>query len=121
MIKINHHVIDGVDNPVEINAVDEKADGGAHHEYIIRLDGVIEIPDTCIKFQKGPVLEAGLNGVTEVSLLAIVAHRLESFQEGDYPCEENGRALDAIFAALDALQDRTRNRIRRGVEGKSHA
>ena len=58
-----------------------------------------------------------MNGITNESLLAVVIDRLESFQAGDFSCEENGIALEHIKEAMGSLHHRTMHRIGRGVEG----
>ncbi|KVR99176.1 hypothetical protein WK29_30460 [Burkholderia vietnamiensis] len=68
-------------------------------------------------FQNGPIAEAGVNGITQEVLLAIVADRLRSFQAGPYACRENALALTKIEEAQHWLQQRTIARMRRGVEG----
>ena len=72
-----------------------------------------------ILFQRGPVKEVGINGITEQVLLAIVADRLECFQNGPYPCRENALALTKIQEAMHWLHHRTIERVQRGVEGTS--
>lgn len=68
-------------------------------------------------FQNGPIPESGVNGVTHEVLLAIVADRLRSFQKGPYACKANACALTHIEEAQHWLQQRTIERMRRGVEG----
>lgn len=63
---------------------------------------------------------AGVNGLTHEALLAIVADRLRSFQAGPYSCKANACALTKIEEAQHWLQQRTLERMRRGVEG-THA
>ena len=53
----------------------------------------------------------------EEALLAIVIDRLRSFQAGPFKCVENELALEKCEDALWQLQERTRARIARGVEG----
>jgi hypothetical protein len=43
--------------------------------------------------------------------------RLDFFQKSAYRCKENGEAIEYLIAALEALRERTKNRINRGVEG----
>ena len=75
------------------------------------------MPRTTILFQNGAIPEAGVNGVTQEVLLAIVADRLRSFQAGPFANDYNAAALSHVESALGALLDRTRNRMARGVEG----
>jgi len=74
-----------------------------------------------VTFQNGPIREAGVNGVTQEALLAIVIDRLESFQAGPFPSDQNAVALDHVKAALWHLKERTRMRLARGVEGTTQA
>ena len=72
-----------------------------------------------INFQKGAILEHGINGLTQEVLLAIVIDRLQGFQSGDFSCRENALAITKCQEALMWLQQRTRDRIARGVEGRN--
>ena len=74
-----------------------------------------------VLFQNGPIQEAGVNGITQEALLAIVIDRLRSFQAGPYPSPENKMAMGFCELALEQLQIRTKNRLARGVEGKTEA
>lgn len=72
-----------------------------------------------IHFQNGPINVDGngVNGIQHEDLLAIIIDRLAGFQSGPYACHSNKQALDFCRCALDALNDRTRERIARNVEG----
>ena len=105
---------DACNSGIKITVLDEPGAGGACHDY--RFD----LPDGdnwILCFQNGPVSEAGANGLTHEALLAVLIDRLEGFQAGEYACEENSIALNNLKFALDALQERTRKRMERGVEG----
>ena len=71
---------------------------------------------SCMQFQHRDPAE-GINGITNEALLAIVADRLEMFQEGPFACEENANAKTNVLLALFHLTDRTRRRIAEGKEG----
>ena len=91
--------------------------GNASHRYeIFYGDGCSQH----LSFQDGPINVVGANGITNEALLAIVADRLDGFQSSKWACEENAVALDAVKAALAALESRTAKRAARGVEG-THA
>lgn len=62
-----------------------------------------------------------LPGVTNEALLAIVKDRLEGFQAGKFPCQENEDALAGVNHALRFLHKRTMDRIERGVENQAKA
>ena len=99
---------------------DQPGAGGACHEYrITYASGDQNPPFALIKFQKGPIKEAGLNGCFQEDLIAVVIDRLQSFQKGDFACRENEIALTKLEEALMWLNKRTSDREARGVEGTS--
>lgn len=94
--------------------------GNASHEYQIVYGADGEgTGEQVIRFQNGPIKEAGVNGVTNEALLAIVEDRLDGFQSSKWACEENAEALKHIKLAIAALESRTQKRAARGVEGTS--
>ncbi len=132
MRTITTHIVDGdsANHQLAIDAIDQPGQGGANHLYkITGFDTASNASDpfaglygksavhSTVLFQNGPIKESGVNGVTQEALLAIVADRLQSFQNGPFACESNQKALDYTLLALSFLQDRTRTRIARGVEG----
>ncbi len=118
MRTITHHKLNGLNEAIQIMVMDEPGQGGACHHYNVSLiDGDRAIGLAELKFQNGPIKEAGLNGISQEALLAIVIDRLESFQDGQYACAENELALIQIQTAMMWLQKRTRDRLARGVEG----
>lgn len=109
----------------EVYAVDERGPGGANHVYEVKrkidktkTGQTIEVLSTIV-FQNGPIKEAGVNGIHQEDLLAIVIDRLQGFEKGPYDCVENKRALVDLYGALLHLQKRTKKREDRGVEGTS--
>jgi hypothetical protein len=124
MRAITEHGAHGINEELEILVLDEPGPGGANHLYHIqdRTPGVLPARAHCaIKFQQGPLQEVGLNGVSNESLLAVVADRLRSFQAGPFACEENAMALMLTERALGVLHARTAKRLARGVEGRNIA
>lgn len=134
MRTITDHVFDGAKNvlnsSLRVVALDEPGPGGANHEYRIEVDGILS--DLSISFQKGPVKENGVNGISNEALLAIVIDRLRGFQfarlpdgsfdeqtKGPYACDGNKIALMCVEMALVELHRRTLFREARGVEGTS--
>ena len=118
---VNDHVVDGDHAPqLRIEVLDEPGQGGANHEYVIAFDGENgKGVNNRISFQNGPIKEYGVNGVTQETLLAVVIDRLRNFQAGPFACAANAMALHHIEAALELLQQRTKDRIARGVEGQT--
>lgn len=130
MREITEHKVNPANDMLSVTVEDAPGAGGAHHLYMIRgydstnnkSDPFVErygkgADHTTILFQNGPIPEVGVNGVTHEVLLAIVADRLRSFQDGAYRCKANACALTHIEEAQHWLQQRTLERMRRGVEG----
>jgi hypothetical protein len=131
MREITSHKENTVNDTLTIKVTDEPGAGGANHRYLIQgfdrrhnPSGVMQMNGddyTIVLFQNGPIGEAGVNGITQEALLAIVVDRLDSFQAGRFQCHENEMALLHAREALEWLKARTRSRMERGVEGKSAA
>jgi hypothetical protein len=124
MRKLTDHKLNGLNDALEITVLDEPGQGGACHQY--EIDQIGGAPTsgggkTLIQFQNGPILEAGVNGISGEALLAIQIDRLRSFQAGPFACRENAIALTHLEDALMWLQKRTRDRLARGVEGRNAA
>lgn len=118
MRTINEHKVNPANDRLEVTALDGPGPGGASHDYLVTVDnGTTGGEIAHIVFQNGPIAEAGVNGITQEVLLAIVADRLRSFQAGPYACRENALALTKIEEAMHWLHSRTRARMARGVEG----
>ena len=114
MRTLTDHRTNPANDALTITVLDEPGHGGACHAYSIEWP---KYGNLHIHFQNGPIQEHGVNGVTQEALLAIVIDRLRSFQAGPYACRENAIALTSCEEALMWLQNRTRGRIARGVEG----
>jgi hypothetical protein len=130
MRQITSHVVNPVNDQLTITVSDEPGAGGASHLYMIEgFDTTTNASDpfierhgapskhTTILFQNGPINEHGVNGITQEVLLAIVIDRLMSFQAGPFASKYNSKALDHALLAQEALLQRTRDRMDRGVEG----
>ena len=99
----------GIDNP-------DQAAGNARHLYAIQFGG----PDQTlrIQFQHGPRGGEGSKaGIFEDALLAILEDRLRGFQSGEFACEENAVALQAVKEARLALDMRVAKRMAQNVLG----
>lgn len=126
MREITTHKGNELDDALRITVLDEASHGGAYHAYEItgpeQIPGMpIYSPHFVVVFQSGPVKEAGVNGISIESLLAICIDRLEGFQSGPFANDYNQDALDHLLAAQIALQARTKERMSRGVEGTSQS
>ena len=111
------------DKHASVVCSDKPGAGGACHRYQVvgvPCDAVEDGVFVRVKFQEGPITETGRwNGCQNEDLLRIVQDRLEGFQSGDFPCQENADALLAVRQALSALEKRTTDRESRNVEGRN--
>lgn len=119
MRTIHDHKVNPANDKLQIDVLDQPGAGGANHLYAVSGFTAGEMLGEAfpVAFQNGPIPEAGVNGLTHEVLLAIVADRLRSFQAGPYACKANACALTHIEEAQHWLQQRTLERMRRGVEG----
>ena len=114
MREITTHKVNGLNEALTINVIDDPGQGNACHVYDILGCNPNNVT---IRFQNGPIKEAGVNGISKEALLAIVRDRLEGFQSGPYACKTNAHALVCVIGAMTALHSRTKERTERGVEG----
>lgn len=73
-----------------------------------------------MQFQQGPIPEKGLNGCQIEDIVVIAIDRLTELHT-ELPCRENEQALTRLNNALKALNNRTKDRISRNVEGTDQA
>lgn len=118
------HKLNGLNDALSVEVLDEPGQGGACHWYKIHGPfhhegeiGTTYPEPCCIAFQNGPIQEAGVNGVSNEAVLAVLIDRMRGFQSGQFACRENAIALTHMEEALMWLQKRTRDRLARGVEG----
>ncbi len=125
MRELTSHKVNGLNEALKIEVLDEPGPGNACHSYSIWYLTPPEVPglQVCgiesfvvpIRFQNGPIAEAGVNGISNEALLAIVEDRLRGFQSGEYACRENAVALTKIQEAMRWLEIRTQGRVARGA------
>lgn len=118
---LTSHKVNGLNEALLINVLDEPGQGNACHEYQIRQseEGQDDIELCNIKFHTSQTNKAGVNGISGEALLAVVEDRLLGFQSGQFACRENAVALTKIQEAMMWLQKRTRDRMARGAEGRN--
>lgn len=115
---INNHKANTCNEAINVWAVDDQGPGNASHKYLLEVSAKDSGPvAVALHFQNGPIAEVGVNGITHEALLAVLIDRLQGFQSGPYACRENAIALTKLEEALMWLNQRTRNRQARGVEG----
>lgn len=124
--ELTGHMVNVCNEALKIEVMDDPGSGGACHYY--RVTGFdpasnpshgTNYPSSALRifFQNGPIKEAGVNGITQEVLLAIIEDRLVGFQSGPYACAENAIALELVRKAQEILQSRTVRRVEQGVEG----
>lgn len=117
MRELTSHKVNGLNEALKIEVLDEPGHGGACHEYKISNPDETHFCGNRISFQNGPIAEAGVNGISQEALLAIVEDRLLGFQSGQYATADNAEALSHVQVAMECLHRRTKERLDRGVEG----
>jgi hypothetical protein len=98
--------------------------GGAAHKYRTVVDGQdgAIVASHEVKFQNGALGEGGgINGISDSTLLSILADRWTAFQSGPFASNETGEALRCVLEAAQWLNTRTAEREGRGVQGKHEA
>jgi len=118
MREITNHQNNECNSAIRITTPDHPSGVGHHYHLAIPNHTVLGGESaTIIQFQDGPIKEVGTNGLTHEALLAILIDRLQGFQSGPYACRENAIALTKLQEAKMWLEERTRGRMARGVEG----
>jgi len=115
--KVTFDAVSSIDKKLEVLAHSD-SQGYPYLYEVSFIDNNGQKQTVNIKFQNGVESETGVNGVTMECVLAIVAHRLKAFQNSKFACGENEHAIMCSNEALDVLNQRTRKRIERGIEGK---
>ena len=127
MRELTGHKVNPANDRLAVRVLDEPGQGNACHHYLIEgydptlnAAQALNVPgSTEIIFQNGPIAEDGngVNGLTHEALLDILIDRMQGFQSGPYASQYNARALSALCEAQDHLQQRTKDRMARDVEG----
>lgn len=74
-----------------------------------------------IAWQRGPLgrdeQRIPANGAFVEDIIQAAIGRLEFYQASEFSCQENAAALDHLYSAAHVLDQRTKAREARGVEG----
>jgi hypothetical protein len=87
--------------------------------YLGNDSGGFSVKGAIIRYQHGPVKEAGPNGLQGECLRAIEIDRLDCANKGPFPCRENSLAKTKLEESLMWGQERTRRRRDAGAEGRN--
>lgn len=79
-----------------------------------------DVNSLAFTLQNGPIGEVGVNGCQVDTIVEAAKVILEGLNK-EFPCRENACAITKLDEALHWLEARKRNRVARGVEGKSEA
>lgn len=77
---------------------------------------LVDAESVTFRGQRGPVAEEGINGCQIDDILVFCLGTLQTFNK-KFACRENSLAITKLQEALMWLEERTRNREARGVEG----
>lgn len=106
-------IISQTDGGLYTDHITDGSDIPEGHSYLLHCPvGLM----SALRFQNGPIKEVGVNGTTSEEVLKVLIHRT-TVLNNKFPCKENETALYHLNKALDAFNDRTKNRQARGVEG----
>lgn len=99
----------------------EKSYPEAPHLFI-EIENVEDVKGVApiVKFtiQSDPISEVGVNGCQALDMLEYVKCLFESLNEA-FPCRENALTITKIEEAIHWQEARTRDRVRRNVEGRN--
>ena len=70
--------------------------------------------------QNGAIKENGVNGCQVIDMIYVAKHIISNLND-KFPCDENQKTLDALEDALHWQAERTRDRVKRSVEGYDKA
>lgn len=73
-----------------------------------------------VKWQDGNVPDNGVNGATVEEVIEVAKLRI-ALLNSKFPCRENSLAITKLEEATHWLEARTKERTKRGVEGKETA
>lgn len=81
-------------------------------QHIYKLEG-----NQHVRFMKKQDGQLVYEGTTNEELIGILLHRIEGLNQ-KFPCFENVKAMAGLVMAQNALNERTKGRVERGVEGQ---
>lgn len=103
-------------------AMPSREEQGKEIKFFIEIENSAEEKGVApvVKFtvQSDPISEVGVNGCQASDILEYVKCLFESLNQA-FPCRENDLTITKIEEALHWQEARTKNRIKRGVEGQN--
>lgn len=90
----------------------------------ISIDNVEDVkgvaPIVKFEIQSDPIGEVGVNGVQATDMLEYVKNLFKSLNDA-FPCRENALTITKIEEAIHWQEARTKDRLKRKVEGTNNA
>ena len=83
MRELTSHKVNGLNEALEIQVLDEPGQGNACHNYVIKADDVA----CSVHFQNGPIAEAGVNGISNAGRSWCLAEDPDDGEQGSEPTE----------------------------------
>lgn len=114
LVKLEYELLTDKYTEVYHEPEDEMQYGAPHNFSVYSKDGDFL---GGVNFQEGPIKEAGINGVMNEDLIAMIITRLQHFQKTEFACRENALAITKLEEALLWLRKRTMKREMKGIEG----
>lgn len=105
----------GTTRYTEVHAQKQYKYNAPHYYRIQNKEGTLILGE--VYFQEGPCKEVELNGIFHEDLLVIVIDRLQHFQQSEFACKHNKKALKHLYKTLFWLNKRVVDREKRGVLG----
>lgn len=88
--------------------------------HFIQLKNIEDVkgvaPVVSFTIQSDPISEVGVNGVQAIDMLIYTKCLFESLNES-FPCRENSLTITKIEEAIHWQEARTKDRVKRSVEG----
>lgn len=78
---------------------------------------LVDEESVTFRLQRGPIAEVGVNGCQIDDMVTFILGTLEVLNK-KFPCRENSLAITKLQECLMWLEERTRDREDRGVEGR---
>jgi hypothetical protein len=100
------------------------AENGNSNIGFISIENIEDIkgiaPIVSFTIQSDPIGEVGVNGCQAIDMLEYVKCLFESLNEA-FPCRENALTITKIEEAIHWQEARTKDRLKRNVEGQNKA
>lgn len=105
-------------DPLRVDVLDEPGSDGSSHAYGIASQEFLGAGATpavmmTIQFQNGSVQQFGMNGVTDLAVLAVLEDRLDDLQNGPNASVTNAQALEHLREAMLLLSEPSTERTYR--------